>query len=114
MRPTIKVEKLNFVLDPRTKDLYFLSDSDQNACWSVLEVEYAHVVKEMQKVSINNQSCVKRRKQKSQMLSRTEVVRTQSEINAWKEIQQVTMVNGMVDGQPFSICKFWKELTTFT
>ena len=55
---------------------------------------------------------VKRRKQESQMLSRMEVVRTQSEINAWKEIQQVTVVNGMVDGQPFSICKFWKELTT--
>ena len=42
------------------------------------------------------------------------MVRTQSEINAWKEIQQVTVVNGMVDGQPFSICKFWKELTTLS
>eukprot|EP00731_Ephydatia_muelleri_P025041 Em0017g124a len=31
---TTKVEKLNLVLDPRTKDLDFLSDSDKKACWS--------------------------------------------------------------------------------
>ena len=45
-RPTTKVEKLNLVLDPRTKD--FLSDSDKKACWSALEEEYERVVKEMQ------------------------------------------------------------------
>ena len=49
VRPTTKLEKLNLVLDPRTKDLDFLSDSDKKACWSALEVEYERVVKEMQK-----------------------------------------------------------------
>ena len=133
VRPTTKVEKLNLVLDPRTKDLDFLSDSDKKACWSELEVEFERVVTEMQKVTTNDSDpavqqqgmrnadketgkqgemkrsalhddChsslerVKRRKHDSQMLSRMEMVRTQSEINAWKEIQQVTVVNGMVDG----------------
>ena len=122
-RPATKV-KLNLVLDPPTKDLDFLSDSEKKACWSALEVEYERVVKEMQNVSTNDSDaavqqqgmgrgnketekqgemkrsalhddssleCVKKRKQDAQVLSRMEVVRTQSDINAWKEIQQVTV-----------------------
>ena len=118
VRPTTKV-KLNLVLDPRTKDLDFLLDSDKKACWSALEVEYECAVKEistnasdpavqqqgmghadkktgkqgeMKRSALHDDchtslECVKRRKQGSQMLSKMEVVRTQSEINAWKEIQ---------------------------
>ena len=37
VRPTTMVEKLNLVLDPRTKDLDFLSDSDKKACWMHLK-----------------------------------------------------------------------------
>ena len=147
VRPTTKVEKLNLVLDSRTKDLDFLSDSDKKACWSELEVEFERVVTEMQKVSTNDSvpavqqqemgnadketgkqgemkrsalhdDChsslerVKRRKHDSQMLSRMEMVRTQSEINAWKEIQQVTVVNGWMDNLLASANSVQKELTT--
>ena len=48
------MEKLNLVLDPCTKDLDFLSDSDKKACWSALEVEFERVVTEMQKVFTND------------------------------------------------------------